>query len=126
MSGKMSTGITKINIKAINQGTPNTKFNIVKFDHLVRKNADFFVNLVLGVFVINAFRKSGIGEYKCVVFVLLFVFFTLQAMNYTKFLCPAEVQDKDVIIDSAGASVGIFVNKIYTSSAVFWLDGILI
>lgn len=44
-SSKLSTGITKINIKAIEKVKPNAKFNIVSFDHMVRKDAHFFVYL---------------------------------------------------------------------------------
>ena len=70
-SSKLSTGITKINIKVIEEVKPNIKLNIVKFDHMVRKNAHFFIYLVLGLFVINALRRSGVRGYRCVVFSLL-------------------------------------------------------
>ncbi|GCD13120.1 VanZ family protein [Clostridium tagluense] len=70
-SGKLSTGITNINIKAIEKVKPNAKFNIAKFDHMVRKNAHLFVYLVSGVFVINVLRRSGVCGYRGVVFALL-------------------------------------------------------
>jgi VanZ family protein len=110
-SSKLSTGITKINIKAIEKVNPNTKFNIVKFDHMVRKNAHFFVYLFLGVFVINVLRRSGIRGYRCVVYALLICILYATSDELHQIFVPGRgAQVKDVIIDSAGASVGILVN----------------
>lgn len=109
-SDKLSTGITEINIKAIEKVKPNAKFNIVKFDHMVRKNAHFFVYLVLGVFVINALRRSGIHGYKNIVFALLICIIYAASDELHQVFVPGRgAQIKDVNIDSAGACVGILV-----------------
>jgi VanZ family protein len=114
-SGKLSTGIAKINIKVIEKIKPNAKFDIVKFDHIIRKNAHFFVYLVLGVFVISALRTSGVRGYKGIVFALLIcILYAISDEMHQMFVPGRGAQVKDVIIDSAGACVGILVKNIYT------------
>lgn len=109
-SGKLSTGIAEINIKVIEKVKPNAKFNIVKFDHMIRKNAHFFVYLVLGVFVENALRISGVRGYRCIVYSLLIcILYATSDELHQVFIPGRGAQVKDVIIDSAGACVGILV-----------------
>ena len=112
-STKLSTGIANINIKAIEKVKPNTKFNLVQFDHMVRKNAHFFLYLLLGVFAINAFRKSGINVisgYKYVVFALLIcMLYAISDELHQVYVPGRSAQVTDVILDSAGACVGILV-----------------
>ncbi len=107
-SGKLSGEITNINIKAIEKVKPNTKFNIVKFDHMVRKNAHFFVYLLLGVFVISILRRSGVTGVRSIVFALLIcILYAISDEVHQVFVPGRSAQVKDVIIDSAGASVGL-------------------
>lgn len=122
-SGKLSGEITNINIKAMEKVKPNTKFNIVEFDHIVRKNAHFFVYLFLGVFVINAFRRSGVRGYRCVVFALLICILYASSDEIHQVFVPGRsAQVMDVILDSVGASVGILVylgfSKMIASSKI--------
>jgi VanZ family protein len=109
-SGKQSTGIMEINIKVIEKVKPNAKFNIVKFDHMIRKNAHFFVYLLLGVFVINALGRSGMRGYRFVFYALLnCILYASSDEIHQVFVLGRGAQVKDAIIDSAGASVGILV-----------------
>jgi VanZ family protein len=118
-SGKMSNGITEINIKVIEKVKPNAKFNLVKFDHMLRKNAHFFVYLFLGVFVINALRRSGVRGYRCVVFALLIcILYAASDELHQVFVTGRGAQVKDVIIDSAGACVGILVYLVIKKKVV--------
>ncbi|AKN31940.1 VanZ family protein [Clostridium carboxidivorans P7] len=107
-SGKLSTGVTEINIKAIEKVNPSAKFNIKQFDHIIRKNAHFFVYLVLGIFVINALRRSGVTGIRCIVFALLIcILYAISDEIHQIFVPGRGAQVKDVIIDSVGAAVGI-------------------
>lgn len=109
-SGKLSKRITNINIKAIKKVTPNTKLNTKKFDHIVRKNAHFFIYLGLGIFTIGALRRSGVRGYKCIAFALLIcILYAISDEVHQIFVPGRGAQVKDVLIDSAGATVGILI-----------------
>lgn len=109
-SGKLSGRVTNINIKAIEKVNPSTKFNIAEFNHMVRKNAHFFVYLVLGVLTINALRIKGIRRYRCVIFALFICILYASSDEVHQIFVPGRsAQVKDVFIDSAGAGVGILV-----------------
>ncbi len=109
-SGKLSGEVTNINIKVIEKVKPNTKFNIVKLDHMVRKNAHFFIYLGLGILTINALKRSGVSGYKCRVFALLICILYASSDEIHQIFVPGRAaMVKDVMIDSAGAAVGILV-----------------
>jgi Predicted integral membrane protein len=109
-SGKLSGEVANINIKAIEKVKPNTKFNIVEFNHIVRKNAHFFVYLFLAVLTINALRTGGVRGYKCIIFALLIcILYAISDEVHQIFVPGRGAQVKDVIIDSAGIAVGIGV-----------------
>lgn len=109
-SGKLSGEVANINIKAIEKVKPNTKFNIQEFNHMVRKNAHFFIYLGLGILTINALKTSGITGIRCVVFTLLIcVLYAASDEVHQIFVPGRAAMVKDVFIDSTGAAVGILV-----------------
>ncbi len=109
-SGKLSTGITKASINAIEQVKPDAKFNIVKLDSMVRKNAHFFIYLVLGILTVNALKVSGVNRLQCIVFALLIsILYAVSDEVHQIFVPGRGALIKDVFIDSAGAAVGILV-----------------
>ena len=121
-SDKMSTGITKIAIEAIEKVMPNAKFNIEKFDNIVRKNAHFFIYLLLGLFVINALRRSGVCGYRQAAFTLLIcILYAMSDELHQIFVPGRSAQARDVIIDGAGTCLGILIylviirKKMYSS-----------
>ena len=107
-SSKLSGKVTNVNVKAIEKVKPNTKFNIVEFHHMVRKNAHFFIYLVLGILTLNALRKSGVKGYKGIIFALLICFlYAISDEIHQTFVPGRTGMVKDVFIDTAGATVGI-------------------
>ncbi|KEH84803.1 VanZ family protein [Clostridium novyi A str. NCTC 538] len=107
-SNKLSTKVTSINVKAIEKVKPNTKFNIIEFHHMVRKNAHFFIYLVLGILTLSALRKSGVKGYKGIIFALLICFiYAISDEIHQTFVPGRSGMVKDVFIDTAGATVGI-------------------
>lgn len=113
-SGKLSGAVSAINIKAVEKVTPNVKFNIKEFNHMVRKNAHFFVYLFLGVFMITVLRGSGVHGLKCIVFALLICILYAASDEIHQVFVPGRgAQVQDVIIDSAGASVGILLYLLF-------------
>lgn len=112
-SGQLSGKVTNINIKAIEKVKPNTKFDIAEFNHMVRKNAHFFIYLVLGVLTISALRVNGISGYRHVIFTLLICILYASSDEIHQIFVPGRsAQIKDIFIDSAGAGVGILVYSI--------------
>ncbi|KGM94526.1 VanZ family protein [Clostridium novyi A str. 4552] len=107
-SSKLSGKVTNVNVKAIEKVKPNTKFNIVEFHHMVRKNAHFFIYLVLGILTLNALRKSEVKGYKGIIFALLIcVIYAISDEIHQTFVPGRTGMVKDVFIDIAGATVGI-------------------
>lgn len=107
-SNQLSTGVTDIIIKIIEKVFPNINFDIGSFNHIVRKNAHFVAYLVLGILVLNALRIGGTYDYRSVVLALVICVLYAITDEVHQLLVPGRSgQIKDVIIDSAGASMGI-------------------
>jgi len=109
-SKKLSTDVTKVIAEKVEKVAPNKEFNISDFNHIVRKNAHFFVYLVLGLLVMNALKRSGLYGYRCIgIAILLCVLYAISDEVHQLFVPGRGPHVKDVLIDSAGASVGIAI-----------------
>ncbi len=109
-SSELSTGITEVIIQTIEKLAPNVELDIRNLNHIVRKNAHFFAYLVLGVMVINALRASGVRGYNSIGLALLIcVLYAISDEVHQIFIPGRSGEVRDVLIDSAGASVGILV-----------------
>lgn len=118
-SNGLSKNVTKIIIEIIGKIIPfdiesSTAMDLVsQFNHIVRKFAHFSAYLVLGVLVINAFRKCGINGYKLFVFSIIFCVIYASSDEIHQLFVPGRgCQLKDVIIDSMGALTGIVIYEI--------------
>jgi VanZ family protein len=109
-SSKLSTGITEVIVEKVEKAAPNAQFDIRSFNHIVRKNAHFFVYLALGVLVIDALRRSRVYRHRAMGLALLIcVLYAISDEVHQLFVPGRGAQIKDVLIDGAGASVGIGV-----------------
>jgi VanZ family protein len=109
-SNELSRGITEAIVKKVEKIAPNAEFDIRSFNHIIRKNAHFFAYLVLGILVINALRRSGVSGYRGMRLALLIcVLYAISDEVHQLFVPGRGAKVKDVLIDSAGASVGIGV-----------------
>ncbi|KAF1086286.1 VanZ like family protein [Sporotomaculum syntrophicum] len=107
-SNQLSTGITEIIVKTVEKIAPEAEFDIKSFNHIIRKNAHFFVYLILGILVINALRRSGVHGYRSVVITVgVCALYAISDEIHQLFVPGRGGQVKDVFIDSAGASVGV-------------------
>ncbi|WP_372995810.1 VanZ family protein [Lutispora sp.] len=107
-SNNLSTGVSEAIVEVIEKVAPKYDFDIRELNHLLRKNAHFFSYLVLGVLVINALRRSG--NKRMTGYALAFVICVLYAVSdevHQLFVPGRGGQVTDVLIDSAGAAVGI-------------------
>ncbi|MBE3102527.1 MAG: VanZ family protein [Firmicutes bacterium] len=114
-SNQLSTGITEAIVKTIEKIAPNVEFDISGFNHIVRKNAHFFAYLVLGILVLNAFRRNEIYGYKNVILaIIVCILYAASDETHQLFVPGRGGQVRDVIIDSTGAGVGIVINLVFT------------
>lgn len=107
-SNKLSTGFTEVVVKVLEKVAPRASFSIESFNHMVRKNAHFFTYLILGILVINALRKSGVQGYHSIAWAVgICILYAVSDEVHQLFVPGRGAAVKDVIIDSAGATVGI-------------------
>ncbi|MDD4756454.1 MAG: VanZ family protein [Prolixibacteraceae bacterium] len=112
-SNELSTGITEVIVKTVQKIAPKADFDLKSFNHMLRKNAHFFAYLVLGILVLTALRRSGATGCRSVALALgICVLYAISDEVHQLFVPGRGGQVKDVIIDSAGAGVGIGVYKV--------------
>lgn len=110
-SSKLSQGVTEMVAKAVQKITPSLDMDILH--HLIRKMAHFSAYLVLGVLVSNAINQNDKFSIK-VAFMLCLLYASSDEIHQS-FVPGRGPAIKDVMIDSAGAFVGINIFKI-----VYW------
>lgn len=107
-SNGLSTGITEKIVEMVEKIAPDIDIDMGSFNHILRKNAHFFAYLVLGALVANGLRSCNVNGYKCIGFALLIcVLYAISDEIHQLYVPGRGGQVKDVIIDSAGALVGI-------------------
>ena len=108
ISNGLSKGITEKIVEVVEKATTDAEINIRNFNHILRKNAHFFAYLVLGILVANGLRSGGVGGYGAIGFaILICVLYAISDEIHQLFVPGRGGQVKDVLIDSAGAAVGI-------------------
>ena len=109
-SNQLSTGITEAIARTIEKVVPNVEIDTGSFNHIVRKNAHFFAYFVLGILVMNAFRRSVVYGYKSTVLAAAgCVLYAVSDEIHQLFVPGRGGQVKDVIIDSAGAGASSII-----------------
>ena len=107
-SSELSAGITEVIIEKVEKVFPNMEFNLASFHHIVRKNAHFSIYLMLGFLVAYALGEIGVQGYRLIELSLLVcVLYATSDELHQLFVSGRGAQVKDVLIDSAGAIVGI-------------------
>ncbi|MDE5414019.1 VanZ family protein [Alkalihalobacterium chitinilyticum] len=108
VSSELSSEVTEVIIEIIETVAPNTQFEFGNLNHLVRKNAHFFAYLVLGLLTINALRRSGSTGYRSIgVALVICILYAITDEVHQLFIPGRSGEVRDVLIDTAGASVGI-------------------
>ncbi|MGI6308223.1 MAG: VanZ family protein [Dethiobacteria bacterium] len=107
-SNQLSTVITELIVKTVEKVAPGVDLDIKSFNNILRKNAHFLAYLILGILVSNALRRSGIHGYRCIILALgICVLYAISDEVHQLFVPGRGGQVQDIIIDSAGACVGI-------------------
>lgn len=101
-SSQLSTAITEVIAENIEKLNTSAEFDRTSLSHIVRKNAHFFIYLVLGFIVSHALRNNRVE-----LALLICVFYAVSDEVHQLFVLGRGAQVLDVFIDSAGAGVGI-------------------
>lgn len=116
-SSKLSSGISQIVIDILQKIIPSLSVGIEGFHHIIRKNAHFFIYLVLGLLVDNGIRGSGVkGYHRVGLAVIICVLYAVSDEIHQMFIPGRAGQIKDILIDSAGALVGVCLGLVWLHS----------
>jgi len=114
-SNDLSKGFTQVIATIIEKIIPNFEFDINIFNHIIRKYAHFFVYMVLGILVLNAFHRSDM--YKINWALIVCIIYAISDEIHQAFVPGRGPGIKDVFIDTSGSIVGIIIymiiNKLY-------------
>ena len=107
-SDKLSKGVTQVVAQAVEKVAPDSEFEISNYR--IRKNAHFFAYMLLGILSAYAFRRSGMnGIWAAGLVLLLCTAYAMSDELHQIFVAGRGPGLRDVIIDSAGAGVGVFI-----------------
>lgn len=108
VSSSMSSSITEVILDAISQFSSKFAVDADILHKFVRKNAHFFVYLILGILVFHAMRTSGIRGYVGAIIALAICgLYAISDETHQLFIAGRSGEIRDVFIDSAGAITGI-------------------
>lgn len=107
-SNGLSTGITEKLLHLINNILPNLELNTEAINHVLRKGAHFSVYLLLGIFVVLGFKSTGIKDNRVLFFSLLVCILYATSDEIHQLFVPGRSGEvRDIVIDSAGALMGV-------------------
>ncbi|MGO4889568.1 VanZ family protein [Anaerobacillus sp. MEB173] len=113
-SNELSGGVVEVIVTTIGTVT-SSSVNTENFNFIVRKSAHFLAYFLLGVLVLNALRSNGLQVYRRMgLAFLICVGYAVSDEVHQIFIPGRSGEIRDVLIDSAGAGVGI---------GVMWLLG---
>lgn len=109
-SSELSSGVTELILAAAEKIIPDIREHMDVLHHIVRKNAHFTIYLVLGGLVLNALKQSGVSKYRAPFSAMAVCFFYAASDEFHQMFVPGRGPALgDVLIDSAGAAVGIII-----------------
>ncbi|ABR46681.1 VanZ family protein [Alkaliphilus metalliredigens QYMF] len=109
-SREVSEGVTEIFMQTVERVAPDVaaELDIRMLNYLIRKNAHFFAYLTLGVLVLNGMRRSGVSGIRGIVIAFFIcVLYAISDEVHQLYVPGRSGELRDVLIDSAGAMVGI-------------------
>lgn len=107
-SNSLSTGIVERIIAVIDRVTFDIDIDTGYFNFFIRKSAHFFTYLILGMLVFNALTSSGMrGLRRFFIALAVCILFAVSDEVHQLFIPGRAGQVRDVMIDTAGAIVGV-------------------
>lgn len=109
-SSDLSSGVVAALLSFMDQVAPNLEFDIEIFHTFVRKNAHFIAYFLLSLLSLNAWRSSGFRGLKQLGLGFgMSVLFAVTDEIHQLFIDGRSGEVRDVLIDSAGAGLGVVV-----------------
>lgn len=107
-SNRLSTEVTKVIVSTIEKVAPETDFDIKSLNNIIRKNAHFFTYLVLCILTMATFRISGASISRSIILAsAVCIAYAMMDEVHQLFVPGRGGQVIDVVIDTAGAAVGL-------------------
>lgn len=108
ISNDLSTTITEQLVETVQKVAPIEKEHVDNLNHIVRKNAHFFIYFFLGIIVFLALTKSGVKKFHRIwIALLLCIIYAISDEFHQLFVPGRGGQVKDILIDSLGATFGV-------------------
>lgn len=110
VSNKLSTEVAETVVSVAQKIAPQAVFDIRNVNRQVRKSSHFLAYLVLGILVMNGLDSYKIrGHMGMTVALAICVFYAISDEVHQLFVSGRGAQVGDVLVDSAGAMVGIWL-----------------
>jgi|SRR5690625_4615422 len=109
-SSTLSSGITEIIIRTLKTIAPFMDLELHAFHHFIRKGAHFFAYFMLGFLVIHALEMRHVKGMALAL--AISVLYAISDEVHQLFIPGRSGEVRDVLIDSAGAVVGIISYRI--------------
>lgn len=107
----LSMGIVRFDINFIRWVDPDAKISFIFLDYIIRKNAHFFVYMVLGILVYK-FINLDKGRYNTALAIAICVLFAASDEFHQIFVSDRTPLVSDVVLDGIGAAFGILICNI--------------
>ncbi|RSK29455.1 VanZ family protein [Bacillus sp. HMF5848] len=113
-SNSLSKGVTKVVVETVDKVTSKSDLSIDTLNHYIRKNAHFFIYLVLAVLVLNALRAipSLSKRKRMLITIGICVLYAITDEIHQTVVPGRGPQIKDIVIDSLGAATGIGIYQL--------------
>lgn len=115
-SSKTSSKITNIGVLAVKKVKPSAKVDVKQVEHVVRKNAHFFIYSVLGILVLNLLIADSKVKRRILLAVIICCLYAISDEFHQMFVVGRSSQVTDIIIDTCGATLGIIVGNFTITS----------
>ncbi|ANU27608.1 VanZ family protein [Planococcus versutus] len=119
-SSNLSSGIVAGLLDFINQLAPEIDLDVEVFHTFIRKNAHFIAYFILSLVSLNAWTSSGFrGGARVLLSLATTVLFAITDEIHQLFIDGRSGEVRDVLIDSAGASLGVLLYLVF-GKALHW------
>jgi len=109
-SNELSKGISKVVAQNIEMVSGKEEINIRNFNNTIRDYAHFGLYFILGVIVVSALKKFGLNIINTILFsIFICVAYAISDELHQVFVPGRGAQLSDVMIDSTGAILGVFI-----------------
>ena len=112
-SNKLSNGIVRTVIEAIERAIPGLEVDMADLNHLARKYAHFFAYFILGILMVFTLRRMGVRDFKGItISIIICIILAIADEIHQSFVPGRGPQLTDVMIDSIGSIIGIGIYRL--------------